>query len=111
MNNLSCEIIKDLIPLYVDKASCDETNSLVRNHVKTCRNCRKYLAGCRRITRTSEENVGGENHYEAFSKKLKGRRNLRTGITVAALLLALVNLAMSVRKLTRIVSQTNEKIN
>lgn len=41
MKEISCNIIRDLLPLYVDKAVCEETKELVEEHLFTCEDCRK----------------------------------------------------------------------
>lgn len=43
MKNTSCEIIKDLIPLYVDDVCSEESKILVEEHLVECKECRKYL--------------------------------------------------------------------
>lgn len=40
MNN-KCEIINDLLPLYIDNVCSDESKQLVEEHLKICNNCRK----------------------------------------------------------------------
>lgn len=42
MNN-SCDVIKDLLPLYHDGVSSEESNTLIENHLKNCEECRDYL--------------------------------------------------------------------
>ena len=41
MKEISCNIIRDLLPLYVDEAVCEETKELVEEHLFTCEDCRK----------------------------------------------------------------------
>ncbi len=41
MKEISCNIIRDLLPLYVDEAVCEETKELVEEHLFTCEECRK----------------------------------------------------------------------
>jgi hypothetical protein len=38
---IPCEIIKDLLPLYVDELTSEYTNKEVDNHLKECRECRE----------------------------------------------------------------------
>ena len=40
---LSCEVIKDLLPLYHDNVCSEESHLLVEDHVSRCRNCQEYL--------------------------------------------------------------------
>ena len=40
-NNLTCEIVRDLLPSYVDGLTNDVSNQAVEQHIKICENCRK----------------------------------------------------------------------
>ena len=43
MDKISCEVIKDLLPLYIDDVASEGTKELVEDHVKECVDCRKEL--------------------------------------------------------------------
>ncbi|EOR27755.1 hypothetical protein A500_03051 [Clostridium sartagoforme AAU1] len=38
---VSCEIIKDLLPNYIENILSNEGNELVKSHIDSCSNCRK----------------------------------------------------------------------
>lgn len=38
---MDCNIIKDLIPLYIDECCSDESKNAVREHLSSCRACRE----------------------------------------------------------------------
>ncbi len=40
-NDISCCIIRDLLPSYIDQLTSKETNCIIENHLKTCSNCCK----------------------------------------------------------------------
>lgn len=40
---LSCNVIKDLLPLYVENISSDDTRMLVDEHINSCESCKKEL--------------------------------------------------------------------
>ena len=40
-NELSCEIVQDLLPLYVDNVTSDVTKHAVDDHLAHCETCRK----------------------------------------------------------------------
>ncbi len=42
---ISCDIIKDLIPLYIDDVCSDDAKKAVEKHTASCGKCRKYLDG------------------------------------------------------------------
>lgn len=41
--NISCEIIKDLLPLYHDGVCSSESRSFVETHLDNCENCKAEL--------------------------------------------------------------------
>lgn len=43
MSNVSCSLVKDLLPLYIeDLTSCD-TSEYIRNHLSECGECKAYF--------------------------------------------------------------------
>lgn len=40
---ISCEIVKDLIPLYYDEVCSSESRIAVDEHIQECENCKNYL--------------------------------------------------------------------
>lgn len=43
MNKNFCEVIQDLIPLYIEKISSEESNQLIEGHVQECEECKQIL--------------------------------------------------------------------
>lgn len=43
MKQIDCDIIKDLLPSYIDKVSSKATNDLIEEHIETCKNCNDKL--------------------------------------------------------------------
>ncbi|MEM1484467.1 zf-HC2 domain-containing protein [Oscillospiraceae bacterium PP1C4] len=46
MNELTCPIVRDLLPPYAEKLTSEETNAAVEAHLDTCEGCAKYYASC-----------------------------------------------------------------
>lgn len=44
MIKISCEVVKDLLPLYVDDVLSDDSRELVEEHLKTCEECSSLYA-------------------------------------------------------------------
>lgn len=40
-NDLTCEVVRDLLPSYVDGLTNDVSNQAVEQHIKICENCQK----------------------------------------------------------------------
>lgn len=38
---ITCNVIEDLLPLYVEGLTSDDTNFLIEEHLKTCTDCKK----------------------------------------------------------------------
>lgn len=47
MTDMPCSVIKDLLPLYVDKACSEESILLVEQHLASCSHCKEQLEGMR----------------------------------------------------------------
>lgn len=42
MNKIACDVIKDLLPLYVDDVCSEKTKDLIEEHLAGCEECQKY---------------------------------------------------------------------
>ncbi len=71
MDKLPCEVVRDLLPSYVDGLTSETTNRLVDEHMETCTPCRAALDAMRAPEETPPE---GENREIDYLKKNK-RRN------------------------------------
>lgn len=40
---ITCEVIRDLLPLYVDQMLSSDSLKLVEEHLEVCESCRKFL--------------------------------------------------------------------
>lgn len=40
---MNCNVVKDLIPLYIDGCCSEESAEIVKDHIKTCDTCKKLL--------------------------------------------------------------------
>ena len=41
MNNVTCSIVEDLLPLYMDGCCSKDSQQAVVEHMKTCEKCRE----------------------------------------------------------------------
>ena len=86
MSKISCNVIKDLMPLYVDEVASGETRRLVEEHLADCEKCREVL---QRMAGEVAIPVSREAEQEeiAFLTKVKNairKKNVRTAIVAAA---------------------------
>ena len=100
---MTCEIIRDLIPIYVDKTASEETNVIVKQHLKSCFECDKYCRSCKKAEDKSNgflwarEKAKGivrekngditelDRQFATLSRKLKLRKIRNTVITIMLL--------------------------
>lgn len=101
---MTCEIVRDLIPIYVDGMASDETNVIVKQHLKECFECDKYCRSCRKAEEKSNGFLWGrekaryivrekngditelDRQFASLSRKLKARKLRNTVIGIAILL-------------------------
>lgn len=84
--NLSCDIIRDLLPLYVDEVCSEESRTAVEAHLQSCAQCREEL----RVMRCGETAAIAEevNTAKAAGKlwKKSKLRSMLLGLLIAAAL-------------------------
>lgn len=93
MNNLSCEVIQDILPLYQDGVCSGESRRLVEEHIGTCSECREMLAAL------ADEEVDGVFKLEAQEilknhQKKEKTMAMKNGIVIAGLLMIPVIIAI-----------------
>lgn len=42
-NTLDCNIVRDMLPLFVENLTSQESNTAIQQHLELCEDCRKYL--------------------------------------------------------------------
>lgn len=89
-NNLSCNTVRDLLPIYLDGIASEETNICVKKHLSECKLC---LSEYKKLCEITEKNIDVINKDVTIVKRLK-RRVLRWFITVIIFGIILVSLAM-----------------
>ena len=88
MHNITCNMIKDLIPSYLDDVLTEDTCELVKEHLAVCSECAQALNA---ESQRREEGLWTEKKRgEAFSQKLLERRKFVTGLIVGFFLPVIV---------------------
>lgn len=84
MYDIDCNIIKDLLPTYIEGLTSGESNQMIENHLDGCEECRLLTAALKSEVKFSSESVNGEIDY---MKKVRSKRKklLITTIAVCAL--------------------------
>lgn len=94
-NDLTCEVVQDLLPSYVDGLTSDVSNQAVEQHMKTCESCRKLYSEMREPMNgedVSEINDGQKADSKKSSeidylKKIRKKNRMR--ILAAVLIFAI----------------------
>lgn len=85
---MKCEIIKDLLPSYVDGLTSEETNKEVEEHIQGCSDCSRMLQDMR----TPEKPFASNKKEVDYLKKVR-RRNIIAAIlcvVITACIVAIV---------------------
>ncbi len=76
MIDKECEIVRDLIPNYVEKTLSKVSNEFIETHIDNCKNCNKILKAIQKEKTQAENQEIIENDYEIdylkkYNKKIK----------------------------------------
>ena len=96
MNNMSCNVIRDLFPSYVDQLTSEESNKLVEEHVAECQECARILRDMQEGSKQDYKPTEKEKKEIDFLKKNK-KRNFRIGIYCAVGAILCVLLVLFIR--------------
>lgn len=67
MSKLSCEVIKDLLPLYVDEIASTDSKKIVLEHMGECEKCRAEMEAMKAEYLTIPTKLGGEDDKKVIS--------------------------------------------
>lgn len=81
---LKCDVIKDILPLYVDDVVSDETKKTVLEHINECESCKTELENLsKNITNIVIDDCGETNVLKKVERKLKKKKYITIAISVA----------------------------
>ena len=83
---LSCEVIKDLLPLYYDKVCSKESSSLVEEHLAQCPQCLDELQKLKMDLENPSIPDGGKKVMKSISERWK--RDKRVSFTRGSMLVS-----------------------
>lgn len=78
---MKCEIIRDLVPLYLDGVCSEETKKMVEEHLAECTECREYIEQLKADLNMRKEPVEDLEDKKILQKgvehmKTMGKRNI-----------------------------------
>jgi len=86
---ISCNVIRDILPLYAEDMVSDDTRALVEEHLESCGNCRDELERIRRPAEFKPDTDAAP--LEHLKKSLRARRARTVIFTVLLVLAAAVS--------------------
>lgn len=81
----NCEIIKDLLPLYVDNICSSQTREIVEEHLNECADCRAYL-------KELKETIIIENSDDKAEEMINVLKKLKNKIIKRNIVIAILNI-------------------
>lgn len=113
-NDLTCEVVQDLLPSYVDGLTSDVSNQAVEQHMKTCESCRKLYSEMREPMNgedVSEINDGQKADSQKSSeidylKKIRKKNRMRI---LAAVLIVVIAVGVGLWSKVYVVGQEVEQ--
>ena len=66
-----CEVVKDILPLYVDGVCSQESAQLVEEHVENCEECRKIQEQLSSTIKLPMEDGAEIKGFKKFIKKIR----------------------------------------
>ncbi len=84
---VKCNVIKDLLPLYAEKLTSEDSNSLISEHIKNCQDCKNEYE---KITKKINLPTDLNDLKNLKKAKRKDKQSLIIGIVAIILFLSLV---------------------
>ncbi len=92
----NCNIIRDLLPLYVDDACSEETKAMIAEHLTSCESCRKEyedLKAHEDIEFFPEIDIDEGKAIKSFAHKIRIKSILKIIISIIATIITIFMLA------------------
>lgn len=85
MKEINCNIVRDILPLYVDDVVCDDTKILVEEHLEHCEDCQKELEKLMRdivLPSSADIQLQEAQTLKKFKKRMNWRQRMIAFISV-----------------------------
>ncbi|MGL6199527.1 MAG: zf-HC2 domain-containing protein [Lachnospiraceae bacterium] len=91
---IPCEVIKDLLPLYIDDVCSDESRKMIIEHLAECKECKSELAAMQNELPIDihEQELRDAHAIKNLSKKWKKSllKSLLKGAVMTLLIIAVI---------------------
>lgn len=89
MKKISCDIIRDMLPLYLDDVVSDATKEMVEEHLQSCTSCRAEAAALKKdviLPASKSQRFADARVIKKIKNKIFRKKVIISLITVAAVL-------------------------
>ena len=97
MEKINCNVIQDILPLYIDDVVSDDTKELVEEHLQNCEICQRVyhetktdLENDMKVSVQTKESSNEANDLKNFRKFLKKRKIKTILLSIAATVICFV---------------------
>lgn len=91
MNNISCDVIQDLMPVYIEHMCSTESRKLVEAHMAECEGCGQVFRAytddtiVREVSRTEAHAEGKENEFHQILKNVENKVIKRVAVIAVSI--------------------------
>lgn len=112
--NKNCNIIEDLLPLFVEGLVSEETKQEIEKHLKECENCSKVFKEMKKNNTLFSIENNAEEKLENNEKEIKCIKNIKRKLTLKVIMYICISiiitiLAINIWNTYRIVRDENGK--
>lgn len=93
MKTITCDVVKDLIPLYVDDVLSSDSRMLVEEHLQSCEKCSEY---CKVLSVGVVDIPAKVENDKAVIKKIKKKINYKRLVTACVSAAVVAALSLSI---------------
>lgn len=85
---IDCDIIKDLLPLYVEGLVSEKSKTVIEEHLKECESCQKLWQEMKKPEPQVRYDREPAESFRKYVKKEKRKLGIKTALVTAAIILA-----------------------
>lgn len=104
-NRTNCDIVRDLLPLYVDSVCSAASAKMVEDHTAECESCADELEKMRNAAATEDRSSREQNAVSSFAGEVRRRTRKKAiwtaiiaSVSAAALVLAVLSALFGIEK-------------
>ena len=87
MNKIPCEVIRDLLPSYIDELTSEVTNQVIRDHLEDCEDCRARYDSMHAAEEMPQPDRQEKKEIDFLKKNKKRNRRIIFGSIAGAVVL------------------------